>query len=73
VFSAKSFLTHYGSSCLLFDDIKDYKSLNFRSNYLLNFLLSDIDSYNSYFMLNVTLRYESPLFNSRLRKSYLKI
>lgn len=72
IFGSKIFFSHYGSSLSFFDNIFDKKVLNLRFNYSINFLLSDIEVNNIYFILNSMLRYESPLFNPRLRKSYLK-
>ncbi len=70
VLSLKIFFTSFGCSNFNYVDNVD-TSFDFRFSFLLNNTLSSLEFLNYVIFFGINLRFESPLMNVRLRKSFL--
>ncbi|XP_033109110.1 NADH-ubiquinone oxidoreductase 75 kDa subunit, mitochondrial-like [Anneissia japonica] len=69
----KDLLNRFGSEALCTEEVfpMDAAGTDFRSNYLLNTGIAKVEDADVLLLVGVNPRYEAPLFNVRVRKSWL--
>lgn len=68
---AKKFFNSFGCNNIVYQYSSEYMPSDWQCDFLLNYSMEQIESFDVILLINTNLRVENPLLNSRLRKNYL--
>lgn len=68
---AKKFFNSFGCNNIVYQYNGEYTPSDWQCNFLLNYSMEQIETFDIVILINTNLRVENPLLNSRLRKNYL--